>query len=231
MPSRLAALCAVLGVATASAALWSMSGASVTERWLVPLAVCHWVLAGWVGVTCVAAAWSLRTRRHVHGYLTQATIEAGVVLAAWTVGLGVTFSILEWEVWWSWDPRTVTAALMGLMFVGLMLLTAAVRDPDQRITQVAVATLMAGFDLPVVYEALSWWQVVHTVPFEVTTGASLSAELLPAIVGNGLAVSLCVVAVASWRYRSATLQGRREVPEELRTQGSAPVAAGRAPSV
>ena len=52
----------------------------------------------------------------------EAAIEIGIVLAALLCIQGAIWAKPTWGVWWDWDPRLTTTAVLLLAFVGIMAL-------------------------------------------------------------------------------------------------------------
>jgi len=107
------------------------------------------------------AAASLFTRRAVVDALLEAAIEVGVLLAFLLCVQGSLWAKPTWGVWWDWDPRLTTVAVMLLAFVGVLGLRALVDDPARRATWSAVATIVAFADVPIVYFSVRWWNSLH----------------------------------------------------------------------
>ncbi len=91
----------------------------------------------------------------------EASLEVGVVLAALLCVQGSIWARPTWGVWWDWDPRLTTTAVMLLAFVGIIALRSFVEDPSQRATWSAVATVIAYVDVPIVYFSVRWWNSLH----------------------------------------------------------------------
>ena len=56
-----------------------------------------------------------------------------------------------WGVWWDWDPRLTTTAVLLFAFAGILALRQFVDDPVKRAVWSAVATIIASVDVPIVY--------------------------------------------------------------------------------
>src|SRR5688572_22519293 len=52
--------------------------------------------------------------------LAEASAEVGVVLGANGVLLGAIWGRPTWGVWWTWDPRLTTAAIMLVAYTGYL---------------------------------------------------------------------------------------------------------------
>ena len=66
-----------------------------------------------------------------------------------------------WGVYWDWDPRLTTSAIMGVSFAGILALRGSLDDLQRRATWTAVATIIAYVDVPIVYMSIKWWRTLH----------------------------------------------------------------------
>jgi heme exporter protein C len=113
-------------------------------------------------------------------------------------------------VWWTWDARLTSTALLLVLFLGYLALRRVPAEPDVRAKRCAVAALVAFVDVPIVHFSVVWWQTLHQ-------GATvLNANLTPTIHGS-MAWTLLLGFVAmtllfSWmvalRYRIEVLADR-----------------------
>jgi heme exporter protein C len=91
----------------------------------------------------------------------EAAIEAGVVLSALLCAQGSTWAKPTWGVWWDWDPRLTTTAVMLFAFLGILALRQFVDDPVKRAVWSSVAVIIAYVDVPIVYFSVKWWNTLH----------------------------------------------------------------------
>jgi heme exporter protein C len=66
-----------------------------------------------------------------------------------------------WGVWWDWDPRLTTTAVLLFAFLGILALRKFVEDPVKRGIWSSVATIIAYADVPIVYFSVRWWNSLH----------------------------------------------------------------------
>ncbi len=107
-----------------------------------------------------ALAYLLRGGWHWDARL-EAGIEAGVVLSALLCAQGATWAKPTWGVWWDWDPRLTTTAVMVFAFLGILALRQFVDDPVKRAVWSSVAVIIAYVDVPIVYFSVKWWNTLH----------------------------------------------------------------------
>jgi heme exporter protein C len=154
-----------------------------------------------------------RTRSPQWDRLAATCVEVGVVFTALTLVTGAIWGRPTWGVWWTWDARLTSTALLLVLFLGYLALRRVPAEPDIRARRCAVAALIAAVDVPIVHFSVDWWKTLHQ-------GATvLNANLSPTIHGSmawTLLVSfLAFTLVFAWmvvvRFRvenlSASLEG------------------------
>ncbi len=93
--------------------------------------------------------------------LAEASAEVGVFFGAIGVILGSIWARPTWGVWWTWDPRLTTAAIMLVIYMGYLTMRGFVEDPEKRATWSAVMGIIAYVDIPVMWYSVRWWKTVH----------------------------------------------------------------------
>ena len=95
------------------------------------------VPAAWIaylafGVTALASALWLwpRTRAMVWDRVAGASAELGVIFTALTLVLGSLWGRPVWGVWWAWDARLVTTAVLFFLYLGYLALRRIPAAPD-----------------------------------------------------------------------------------------------------
>ena len=178
----LAALVAV--VATVWLGIW-VTPPDEVQRDLVRLVYVHPPLAwialylafGIAGVSSVLWLWG-RTRSPVWDRLAASAVEVGAVFTALTLATGSIWGRPTWGVWWAWDARLTSTALLMVMLLGYLALRRVPADPETRARRCAVAALIAAVDVPIVHFSVVWWRTLHQ-------GATvLNADLSPTIHGS-----------------------------------------------
>jgi heme exporter protein C len=148
-----------------------------------------------------------RTRSMFWDRLAAASVEVGVVFTALTLVTGSIWGRPTWGVWWTWDARLTSTALLLILFLGYMALRRVAAEPEIRARRCAVAALVAFVDVPIVHFSVVWWQTLHQ-------GATvLNANLSPTIHGSMawtlllgfVAFTLVFVWMVAVRYRIEVL--------------------------
>ncbi len=109
----------------------------------------------------VCAVAFLLTNRWAWDHRLEASLEVGVVLAVLLCMQGSLWAKPTWGVWWDWDPRLTTTAVLVFAFGGIIALRAFVDDPVKRAVWSAVACIVASADVPIVYFSVRWWNSLH----------------------------------------------------------------------
>jgi heme exporter protein C len=91
----------------------------------------------------------------------EAGLEVSTLLALLLCIQGSIWAKPTWGVWWDWDPRLTSVAVLLFAFLGIIALRSFVDDPHRRAVWSAVATIIASVDLPIVYFSVKWWNSLH----------------------------------------------------------------------
>lgn len=93
--------------------------------------------------------------------LAEASAEVGVYFGTVGVSLGAIWAKPTWGVYWDWDPRLTTSAIMIVIYMGYLTLRRFVEDPEKRATWSAVLGIISFVDLPVLWYSVRWWNSLH----------------------------------------------------------------------
>jgi len=114
----------------------------------------------------------LWTRRPWFDALAVASAEIGVLFTGVFIVAGSIWAKPTWGVWWTWDPRLVTTAVMFCMYLGYLLLRSLSNDFERRATRAAVLGIIAVVDIPIVHLSVLWMNSVHQLPTVARIGAA-----------------------------------------------------------
>jgi heme exporter protein C len=177
------------------------------------------VPAAWIAMGCfvLAAGFALAflvTGKRTWDSAMEATAEVGVVEGVLLLLLGAIFARPTWGVWWSWDPRLTSSAVMCLSFIGVLLLRGIVRDQDRRATWSAIATVLAGVNVPIVYKSVEWASL-HQLPSVTPEGTTIASEMKWILFFNTWALLFVTVWFLAQRWRLAEARADADAPEPL----------------
>jgi heme exporter protein C len=153
----------------------------------------------------------------------EAAIEMSVVLCFLLCVQGSIWAKPTWGVWWDWDPRLTTMAVLLMAFAAIGALRHFVDEPVRRATWSSVATIVGYIDVPLVYFSVKWWNSLHQQQSSVST---ISREFLVPLLVNFAGIMLLVIGMMTIRARTASLRLQEEVaPPPLSVSLSAEVLA------
>jgi heme exporter protein C len=144
----------------------------------------------------------------------EAASEVGVMEATLLCLLGAIWGRATWGVWWTWDPRLTTTAVMLLSFVGVLLLRSVVRDADRRATWSAAAGVLATVNVPITYISVKW-AGLHQAPSESMGSSTIDPALRWVMHYNTWAFLFLMVWFMARRWRLAELRADQQAPEAL----------------
>lgn len=126
----------------------------------------------------------------------QAAAEVGVGMTGLTIGLGMLWGRPVWGVWWVWDPRLVSTAVLLLIYLGYLGVRGLSAEPATNARRAAVVGILGFVDVPVVHFSVVWWRTLHQPPtvLRPDSTAAIEPEMLAALVA-GVATFL---ALATW---------------------------------
>jgi heme exporter protein C len=135
-------------------------------------------------------------------------IEVGVLLAFLLCCQGAIWAKPTWGVWWDWDPRLTTTAVLLFAFLGILALRRFVDDPVKRAVWSSVSTIIAYVDVPIVYFSVKWWNSLHQLQ---SSPATVSKSFHLPLRLNAFGVLFVMTAFIMLRARIASLRLEQEL--------------------
>ena len=158
-------------------------------------------------VTAVASALYLwpRTRARTWVRLAGVSAELGVIFTGLTLFLGSLWGRAVWGVWWAWDARLVTTAVLFFLFLGYLALRRTSGDPTVGAKRNAIAALVAFIDVPIVHFSVNWWRTLHqqATVFNPALNPEIHGVMAWTLWLGVLAFTLLYVFLLDRRYRLA----------------------------
>jgi heme exporter protein C len=114
-------------------------------------------------VTAIASGIQLFGRKRTLGWdrLAGASAEVGTVFVAVTLVIGALWGRLTWGVFWQWDARLTTTALLFVTYVGYLAVRRLDGTHQQRAKRSAVIGLLAVLEIPLVHFSVELWRSLH----------------------------------------------------------------------
>ncbi len=172
------------------------------------------VPTAWNGLLLLTAAFACAIMYLLKGDLIwddrlEATMEAGVVLSALLTIQGSIWARPTWGVWWNWDPRLTTTAILVFAFAGILALRTSLKEPRRRAMVSSVATIVAAADVPLVYFSVRFWNSLHQIQ---SSPETVSAAFVWPLRVNAIAVLILMAGLIS--IRAETVARLREAGSE-----------------
>jgi heme exporter protein C len=161
------------------------------------------------GVTACCSALFLwkRTRSLVWDRVAGASAEIGVLFLCITLITGSLWGKGTWGVYWTWDARLTTTALLLVLFIGYLALRGIDGDRDVRAKRAAIAGLVAAADIPIVNQAINWWRTLHQGrTFRILGEATIDGLMLFSVFVALIAFALLYVWLLIHRLRIAQME-------------------------
>ena len=154
-----------------------------------------------------------RTRAPKWDRLAVASAEIGVLFCALTLVTGSIWGRPTWGVWWTWDARLTSTALLLAMFVGYLALRRVATDPDTRARRSAIAALVAVADVPIVHFSVDWWRTLHQGRSlaQLTPQNDLDGSYVSVMLLGFVAITLVYAWLLAHRYRVEALEEQLEM--------------------
>jgi heme exporter protein C len=170
-----------------------------------------WVALLMLTLAFFSAIGALWTGRYSWDAAVEAFSETGVVLTGLLLFQGSMWAKPTWGVYWDWDPRLTTSAILFVLFVGVLVVRKVVDAPERRLTVTAIAAIIAFIDVPIVYFGVRWWKSLHQIQSSPETVAQTMVLPLRIAAFAMLFISISVV-VMRWRAIYAQLQVEVQAP-------------------
>lgn len=170
------------------------------------------VPAAWTAFICffvvfVESVRYLVTRHERHDLIAASAAEAGATLTALTLLLGSIWGRPTWGVWWTWDARLTSTAVLLVVFAGYLVLRAFTDDPTRRATWSAAIGILGALNVPIVYMSVKWWRTLHQLQ---SSPSTLSSAYTMSLRLNGIAALMVASYFIARRYHIARLERANE---------------------
>lgn len=129
-----------------------------------------------------------------------ASAEVGVVFTGLTILAGSIWGKPTWGVWWTWDARLTTTAILFLIYVAYLMLRSFVEDRSRGARYAAVLGIVGFLDIPIVHKSVEWWRTLHqTASVMRPEGATVAPPMLFTLLVSVAAFTLLYLYLLSQR--------------------------------
>lgn len=177
------------------------------------------VPAAWVGLLCVClnfgacVAYLFKADWGADSFA-EATAEVGLCFSTIAIVLGSIWAKPTWGVYWTWDPRLTTYAIMIVSYSAYLVLRGFIDDPERRAVWSSVVGIIAGVDIPIVYFSVNWWNTLHQ---QQSSPQTVSKPMVLPLDVSGFAFLFVMICFIALRHRIARARRAEEIapPEAL----------------
>jgi len=170
----------------------------------------NWMLAVIYALICSIAF--LFTSNYKWDSRLEGSLEVATLFAVLLCCQGSIWAKPTWGVWWDWDPRLTSVAVLLFAFLGIVALRNFVDDPARRAVWSAVATIIASVDLPIVYYSVKWWNSLHQ---QQSSPQTVSSQFHFPLRANAFGMLFLMIAFIMLRSRIAAARLQSEIAPPL----------------
>lgn len=161
------------------------------------------VASAWVGYLALLVAFCgsvlfLLRRAFRWDWLALCSVEIGLVFMTGGIVTGSIWARKAWGVWWTWEPRLTTSAVLWVIYASYLTLRGALEDPDRRARLAAVYGVLGFVSVPINFMAIRWWRTVHPLIFQ-GGSANLSPAMLVTLIVSVATFTLLYSALLALR--------------------------------
>ncbi len=112
-------------------------------------------------ITAIGSVMYLWKRTEFWDLLAASSAELGVLFFGLTILNGMLWGKITWGVFWRWEPRLTTTAVLMLTYIGYLAVRQIPTETRTRGTISAVIGIMAVINIPITHKAVDWWRGLH----------------------------------------------------------------------
>lgn len=212
----LACMAAAQGIGFAISPAETLMGMGHLQKIMYVHVPTAWVAFAMFFVVAVASLVVLLRRDERWDLVAAASAEVGAVMTALTLALGAIWGRPTWGVWWTWDARLTSTAVLLLIFIGYLALRAFVDEPSRRAQWSAAVGLLGALNVPIVYMSVKWWRTLHQVQ---SSPRTLDPNYQLSLLLNTVAVTLLAVYLVRQRWLALRLARATEQAAQVAALG------------
>jgi heme exporter protein C len=116
-----------------------------------------------------------------------AAVEVSMVFFSIAIVTGSIWARRTWGVWWNWDPRLTSAAIVELVYSAYLMLRQGIDDPDRRARFGAVYAIIAFVSVPITFVSIRILRTIHPLLIGGTEAGSSGMGMTPKMVQTMMA--------------------------------------------
>jgi heme exporter protein C len=154
-------------------------------------------------VVFVASVMYLWKREEKYDLIAASAAEIGAALTALALLTGSICGRSTWGVWWTWDARLTSTAVLLLIYIGYLSLRAATEDTDRRARWSAAVGILGAINVIIVYYSVIFWRTIHQVQ---SSPSTIAGTFKAGLRLNALAMVLATAWFITARYRAMVIE-------------------------
>ena len=163
-------------------------------------------------LTTIGSAMYLWRRSRWWEVVGYASAEIATVFTAITLVTGMIWGRPTWGVFWVWDARLTSTAMLLLLLLGYLAVRRLPADLDVRTKRSAIIGLLLVPNVIIVRQSVTWWRTLHQQPTLLANGvgAKIGGLMLFSLFVGFIAIGLVFVWLLIHRFRLAWLEEQVE---------------------
>lgn len=163
-------------------------------------------------ITMVGGAAYLWRRDLRYDRLAASSAEIGLLFTGITIVSGAIWGKATWGIWWDWDPRLTTTAVLFVVYAGYLLLRSSLVDRLRRARISAVLGIIGFVDVPIVHFSVLWWRGLHQPPTVIRpSDPTIDHVLLAVLLANVASFTLLFAYLLRQRIGLEAIRDRAEL--------------------
>ena len=136
--------------------------------------------------------------------------EVAALFTAFTLVTGMLWGRPTWGVYWVWDARLTSEAMLMLLLLGYLAVRRLAAEYDVRAKRAAIVGLLLVPNVIIVRQSVQWWRTLHQTPTLSLTGAEIQGLMLFSLFTGFVALTLAFIWMVIHRFRVAWLEEQVE---------------------
>lgn len=169
----------------------------------VPVVVAAYVA---IMITTVGAVMVLWKHSRWWDLVSSAAAEVATLFTALTLVTGMIWGRPTWGVYWVWDARLTSTAMLFLLLLGYLAVRRTSFDPEVRARRSAIVGLLLLPNVLIVNRSVEWWRSLHQEPTLFKLNPTIEGLQLFTLVFGMATAALVLVWLIIHRFRLGWLQ-------------------------
>lgn len=163
-------------------------------------------------LTTVGSAIYLWKKSQWWELVAYAGAEVAALFTALTLVTGMLWGRPTWGVFWVWDARLTSTAMLLLLLLGYLAVRRIDADYEVRAKRAAIVGLLLVPNVIIVRQSVQWWRTLHQPPtlFSDGLGSKIEGLMLFSLFTGFIAITMVFVWLLIHRFRLAWLEEQRD---------------------